>query len=649
LSRVRGLRQRFFLLAFAFAFTLVLCSPAWADPQWNAAQNVSPVSLQSSEPQVGVDQYGNAVAVWTQKDVSGNNRIAAAYRPSGLTGLFGAVQQYVSAAGQNASEPQIAVDPAGNAVAVWSRFDGTMLRIQAAYRPAGAASTFGAAQDLSDTLGEAFSPQVGISDSGEAVAIWTRKDGTNYRVQTAVRPAGGASTFGAATTLSASLQDAFEPAIGVAPDGSAVAAWYRSDGLHLRIQASTRPAAGSFGAVQTVSPITEDTFTPQVAVENGGVATLVWYGSDGIQKLRIESASQPSGGSFGSVQTVSDTSQDSFSPGVDSDPTGTAVVIFDHFDGTNNRIQDAVKPPAGTFGSPQYLSAAGQESADPQVDVNSNGDALAIWSRFDGSKSRIQAVPRPSGGSFGLVETISPVSDSFKPQVDQSNANAVAVWYRGDLRIQDAPREPYDVPRSAARLYVSLVPTFRQTISATQCTARGGAVSMHGAPLALTSCNPPAFQPGTQAQFGPKSRGFVKYAGVGGDVSVVSSLTDLQNLAHSDYDPNGAGPDITIDGKLRITDHLNTTPGKDCSPSCHATVADLNLDVPVNCLATADPGLGSNCSVITTLDSLTPGEITSGQQADLQLFRIGLNDSGANGIRGDADDRIFGQSGIYLR
>ena len=33
---------------------------------------------------------------------------------------------------------------------------------------------------------------------------------------------------------------------------------------------------------------------------NGGVATLVWYGSDGIQKLRVESASQPSGGSFGS-------------------------------------------------------------------------------------------------------------------------------------------------------------------------------------------------------------------------------------------------------------------------------------------------------------------------------------------------------------
>src|SRR5207244_4366768 len=252
-----------------------------------------------------------------------------------------------------------------------------------------------------------------------------------------------------------------------------------------------------------------------------------------------------------------------------------------------------------------------------QVDVNSNGDALAVWSRFDGSKSRIQAVPRPSGGSFGLLETISPVSDSFKPQVDQSTGNAVAIWYRGDLRVQDAPREPYDVPRSATRLYVSLVPTFRQTISATQCAARGGAAGTHGAPLSLTSCNPPALQPGTQALFGPKSRGFVQYLALGSDVSVVTSLTDLQNVAHSDYDPNGIGADITILTKLRISDHLNTTSGKDCSPNCDATVVDTDLGVPVNCLATADPGLGSNCSTITTANGMTPGERAPGNQTDV--------------------------------
>jgi hypothetical protein len=40
--------------------------------------------------------------------------------------------QTLSGAGQNASEPQVAVDPNGNAVATWGRSDGT---IEAAIRP----------------------------------------------------------------------------------------------------------------------------------------------------------------------------------------------------------------------------------------------------------------------------------------------------------------------------------------------------------------------------------------------------------------------------------------------------------------------------------------------------------------------------------
>src|SRR5207249_938448 len=79
------------------------------------------------------------------------------------------------------------------------------------------------------------------------------------------------------------------------------------------------------------------------------------------------------------------------------------------------------------------------------------------------------------------------------------------------------PPGPYDHPATASTLHVPLVPEFRQTISATQCQARGGSPSTHGAPLSLASCNPPGFLPGTRARFGPQTEGYVDLTAVPGD------------------------------------------------------------------------------------------------------------------------------------
>src|ERR1051325_6115370 len=95
----------------------------------------------------------------------------------------------LSAAGQNASSPQVAIDPAGDAVAVWTRFNGTNTIIQSASRPAGGA--WSAPLDLSAAGQNASSPQIAVDPAGNAVAVWTRSNGTNNIIQTASKPAGG--------------------------------------------------------------------------------------------------------------------------------------------------------------------------------------------------------------------------------------------------------------------------------------------------------------------------------------------------------------------------------------------------------------------------------------------------------------------------
>src|SRR5204862_456629 len=142
------------------------------------------------------------------------------------------------ASAQDASFPQVAVDSAGDAVVVWRRFDGSNYRVQARARTPGGA--WSAIQTLSDPGQNAAAPQVGVDSAGDAVVVWRRFDGTNYRVQARARAAGGAVS--AIQTLSDPGQSASVPRVGVDSAGNAVVVWRRFDGANYRIQARARTA-----------------------------------------------------------------------------------------------------------------------------------------------------------------------------------------------------------------------------------------------------------------------------------------------------------------------------------------------------------------------------------------------------------------------
>ena len=54
---------------------------------------------------------------------------------------------------------------------------------------------------------------------------------------------------------------------------------------------------------------------------------------------------------------------------------------------------------------------------------------------------------------------------------------------------------------------------------------------------------------------------------------------------------------------------------------------------------------GSNCSLDTSADAITPNTIRENEATVMQVFRFRVNDSGTNGTRGDADDGIFASVG----
>ena len=86
----------------------------------------------------------------------------------------------------NCSGEQLAVAPDDTVIVVWDRSDGSHNRIQA--RTIAADGTPGTTQTLSAAGQDALAPLIAIDSVGKATVSWERWDGSDYRVQAAQGP-----------------------------------------------------------------------------------------------------------------------------------------------------------------------------------------------------------------------------------------------------------------------------------------------------------------------------------------------------------------------------------------------------------------------------------------------------------------------------
>jgi len=249
--------------------------PASAAPSWSRPANVSrPEKVVVESLSVIAGSQGSATAVWQL-----------------YGGESGIVKSAVRRAGGSWSAPfrlfddvsdiyasQIAVDPAGNTTAVWERHEGHSFVVQSATRPAG--GNWSAPVNLSKLGRFARDAQIAVDPQGDATAIWARSNGRNLVVQGAMRPAGG--SWSAPVDISAHHgQGGFYPRLVMDSWGNATAVWkgYDRNRHNLAIQAATRPLGGGWSPPTDVSNrltrhigISE----PQIAVDPQGISTVTW-------------------------------------------------------------------------------------------------------------------------------------------------------------------------------------------------------------------------------------------------------------------------------------------------------------------------------------------------------------------------------------
>jgi hypothetical protein len=102
------------------------------------------------------------------------------------------------------------------------------------------------------------------------------------------------------------------------------------------------------------------------------------------------------------------------------------------------------------------------------------------------------------------------------------------------------------------------------------------------------------------------------------------------------------GADLTEKLILDITDASNG-PGQDLP----GRVASVDYELPLDCLATADSSVGSTCGANTTTKALPLGAVVVGKAAIWGVGQVKIYDSGPDGVRGNSDDELFEQQGLF--
>jgi len=226
--------------AFGVQYNRYVVGVGWGDPAVHRLINTFGSTI-DSEPALGVNSSGDAVAVWQERPSLMGERHLWSSRYSVATGTWGTPQVVDPI---NGAIPQFAnnvvLDVGGNATATWTRYDGTRLHVMFNRHVSGAWGTAAPlAVNNTDPMGGAYDSRIAIDGSGHVFAMWRQIFDDSFFMASRFTPGVGWST---PVTIGDYVENRVSSGIGSRLDtteydiasnasGNAVAVWTLSRGL----------------------------------------------------------------------------------------------------------------------------------------------------------------------------------------------------------------------------------------------------------------------------------------------------------------------------------------------------------------------------------------------------------------------------------
>ena len=284
----------------------------------------------SSRVNLAMDSAGNAMAVWQQSIVLTDNIYANVYISG--TGWTGPVS--IESSGADAYDPDVAMGPDGNAIAIW-RQGSYYINAYANHYISGTGWT-GAVLLETDESGSVYDPRVVMNSSGHAMAVWR-----HYNADLWANRYISGSGWATATLIEASPYSIYDddlPEIAIDNAGNAIAVWGQESGSYESVYANRYVSGTGWAGPQLLESAAGDAARVKIAIDPAGNAVAVWYQHDGARN-NVWAVRYANGTGWGAPALLeTDNTGNAYNPRLKIDLTGNVITVWQQGDGVQDNI-----------------------------------------------------------------------------------------------------------------------------------------------------------------------------------------------------------------------------------------------------------------------------------------------------------------------
>jgi hypothetical protein len=401
---------------------------------WGAALTIDDEAEPASVPQVAVNSAGAAVAVWVQSAAvacqSYPSAFAATFAPS--TGW--AAPQHLSATGNcpTVRVPQVAIDGSGNAMAVWEEDVGGPADAFASRRPAG--SGFTAGIELStDDMNSARAPHVAAGSNGDVLIAYHQAVGTDFNIRAHLYSGTGWTHFG---EVEMDPDRGTHVHVAVGNPGRGFLVWQQLENSEDSVWGMALDLSSGTGTPRQLGTGNQGSANlARVAANASGNAVAIWKQWNGVAHeiwathFRND-AFQPAG-------RVDRRNGGTDAPQVAMDAAGNAIAVWADFTGTAYEVWSARMSSAGTWSNAARIDDGAASAETPRLAMNASGNAVAIWAAWTSGSRDVRAAIYTAGAGWGSpVPVESAPADAYAPAVGMdAQGHAIAVWLQAEAQV----------------------------------------------------------------------------------------------------------------------------------------------------------------------------------------------------------------------
>lgn len=410
-------------------------------------------------PDIAVDEAGRAYAVWwDDRDVPGYSHIYFAVRST--DGHWSSNVRVTEPEDSPRWGPAITVDGAGNAYILYTDSHAVPHHLRFVYRSA--EGNWRTDVPVNDSSRFVDAPAIAVDGNGGAYALWMDERNDDGDIYFAYRPSNGDWGTNIRVNDDATEAEQICPSIAVDLFGNAYAVWADKRNGDWDAYFAYRPAGGNWGGNTRINDsLGTVQYCPTIAIDSSGNAYVVW-GDDRHGGSSIYFAYRPKGEDWGPNVRVEYSSSWSWDPDIAVDPWGNAYAIW-AASAVHSDIYFAYRPVGSDWGPSVRVDDDSRKVTQyaQAIAVDIYGNAYAVWADFR-NETRSDDAHCPSICNFDIYFSYRPSGrDAKRPVVLLPGMTASKNWPCFLWEVDCDNPETWDwFPIRAQGLYQPLIDQF---------------------------------------------------------------------------------------------------------------------------------------------------------------------------------------------